>query len=89
MISYGPRRVPCINGMIVARLYRLECAQGPDYEQPLPKPGKVRFADQPPGIGTRPSQCVRAIIARIDGAYLGHQTRAVRDRIASRSGRHG
>ena len=52
-------------------------------------PGALRIADEPSGIGTHPLQCVRAIIARIDGAYLGHQTRAVRDRIASRSGRHG
>jgi len=45
--------------------------------------------NQPSGFGTHPLRCVRAIIARIDGAYLGHQTRAVRDRIASRSGRYG
>src|SRR6516164_4082191 len=42
-------------------------------------------ADQPSRIGAPPLQYVRAIIARINGACLGHQTRAVRDRIATRS----
>jgi len=55
----------------------------------IPFLDNFRIADQPSEIGIHPVQCVRSIIARIDGAYLGHQTRAVRDRIASRSGRHG
>jgi hypothetical protein len=49
VISYGPRRVPGVNGMSVERLYRWECNRGTHNGQAGGNP-KVRFADHT-GVG--------------------------------------